>query len=154
MDGERTIVASESDSWTIRQSRPLRLSPTATARLAAIKAMIRRGAAGDPERLVAHDWLVVIVAAELSCEGEVVESVEAVVVAFEVEATVVVVAPLEPSKATTPCGRGRTRRGWKATIRCRITRMRRARAASFSWAMAEGMRSLSGRAVREPRENP
>ena len=35
-------------------------------------------------------------------------------------------------------------------IRCRIRRMRRARAASFSWAMGEGMRSLSGRGREAP----
>jgi hypothetical protein len=69
------------------------------------------------------------------------ESVEEVVVSdveVAVDATVVVSAPIEPSKATTPHARTKAART-DATMRRRSRRIRRARAASFSWAMAEGM---------------
>ena len=90
-----------------------------------------RGAARDPERVVVSslDELVVV-----SVEDEVV--VADVVVA--VDATVVVSAPIEPVKATTPQASTNVA-SREATMRRRSWRIRRARAASFSWARAEGM---------------
>jgi len=69
-----------------------------------------------------------------SVEDEVV--VSDVVVA--VDATVVVSAPIEPLKATTPQASTNVA-SREATMRRRSWRIRRARAASFSWARAEGM---------------
>ena len=60
-------------------------------------------------------------------------------VVVPVEATVVVSAPIEPSKTTAPQARTKVA-SVAATTRWRIRRIRRARAASFSWARAEGMR--------------
>jgi len=93
--------------------------------------------------MLAHDCLVVIVAAESSDEDDssapdaVLASVEVVVV-VDFDATVVASAPIEPSKATTPHASTKVART-AAAMRRRNRRIRQARAASFSWATAEGM---------------
>jgi uncharacterized protein GlcG (DUF336 family) len=92
--------------------------------------------------VLAHDWLVVSVD-ESSEDEDVVVSSDVVdegvaVVVADVEAIVVVSAPIEPSKATTPHASTNVATT-AATMRRRSRRIRRARAASFSWAMAEGM---------------
>ena len=84
---------------------------------------------GSPLVVSSLDELVVV-----SVEDEVV--VADVVVA--VDATVVVSAPIEPVKATTPQASTNVA-SREATMRWRSRRIRRARAASFSWARAEGM---------------
>jgi hypothetical protein len=94
--------------------------------------------------VLAHDWLVLKVEPSSEDEDpvsedvsvELVESVDVVLV--PVEATVVDSAPIEPSKATTPHASTNVAR-IEATTRRRRERTRRARAASLSWAMAEGM---------------
>jgi len=80
---------------------------------------------------------VVIVAAESSALDAVLASVEVVVV-VGVDATLVASALIEPSKATTPQARTKVART-AAAMRRRNRRIRQARAASFSWATAEGM---------------
>jgi hypothetical protein len=105
--------------------------------------------------VLAHDWLVVsvdesseevdvssededvVVSSDDDVDDDVVDEGVAVVVA-DVEAIVVVSAPIEPSKATTPHASTNVATT-EATMRRRSRRIRWARAASFSWAMAEGM---------------
>jgi hypothetical protein len=101
--------------------------------------------------VLAHDWLVLNVEPSseddvsllvVSLLDELVASVEDEVVVSDVvvavDATVVVSAPIEPLKATTPQASTNVA-SREATMRRRSWRIRRARAASFSWARAEGM---------------
>ena len=126
-----------------------------------------RGAARDPEEVLAHqDWLVVRVEpsgeadddedelSELADDASsvVVEDVSSeLVVSVEVEvvacAVVVVSEPIEPLKATTPQASTKDA-STAATTRRRIAEMRRARAARRSW--AEGMTTIVDATAERP----